>query len=187
VAAHRRQVDERNAIGVARGDREGHVDRDGRGPDATLGRVDGDQTTTGPLRGGNERARSKLLGSPMAQVEGLDARVELALVHRPEHDVVGARLEEPDSLLDIVGRADREAGDLRQLGDGPKLAAHLGERAGRWDDIDDDDVVVRGARGELVRALDSREGSTGAAENLGQRFARGGTEEQDAGIGHGAP
>ena len=123
----------------------------------------------------------------MPQVEGLHARVELALVDRPDHHVVRARFEEPDAVLDVVRRADREDRDLGELGDCPELAAHLGEGARRWHDVDDDDVVVRGTRGELVRALDQREGAALAAEHLRQRFVRGGAEEQDAGIGHGAP
>ena len=38
----------------------------------------------------------------------LDAGLELELVERPGDDLVGARLEQRDPLLDVVGLGDRE-------------------------------------------------------------------------------
>ena len=123
----------------------------------------------------------------MPQVEGFDPRVELAVVDRPDHHVVGARLEQADPLLDVVARRDGEDRDLRERRQRAHLAADVGEgeRTGRG--VEHHHVLVRRDRGELLRVVDPGQDPARAAEDLDERVARGVAEQQDSSVGHGSP
>jgi len=187
VPAHRRQVDEGDAIRLTGGDRHGDVDAHRGRADAALGRVDDDQASAGPSRGCDERGRPELLRAPVAQVQRLHPGIELAVVDRPDHHVLGARLQQPDALLDVVGRGDRQDGHVGEGRDGADLAAHVGKRPRRRCRIDDDHVLVRRDPGELLGALDAGQDPAGAAEDPDQWITGGAAKEEDSGVGHVAP
>ncbi len=84
--------------------------------------------------------------------ERLDPGLELARVEGPGDDVVGAGLEEPDPLLDVVGLADAQD---RDRGQARRRRGSRGRRrpavvAGPVD-VDDDEAVVAGRAGRPRR------------------------------------
>ena len=119
----------RTGLGVGHRD----VDRDRGRPDPALGAVHGDQ----PARPIGQAATDRRHGDHPAraleaQQEGLDAGLELAVVERLGHDVVGARLQEPDALLDVVVGRHAEHRDRGEAGRAPDLAADVGAAWSPW-------------------------------------------------------
>ena len=135
------------------------------------------------MRGALEdRDRSDLARPLEAHEQRLDPRLELARVERLGHDVVRARLEEPDAVLHVVRLADAQDRDRGQRRRAPDLAADLGCGLGAADDVDDDELVVA-RRGEHLRTvLDRGDRISDTAEYAGDDAAgrRVRFEEQEA-------
>jgi hypothetical protein len=86
------------------------VHRDRCRADPALRRVDGDDPPLGPLADGDPGPGHVVdVARPMkAQREGLGPGVELAGIEGPGDDIVGARFEQEDPVLDVVRLADTQ-------------------------------------------------------------------------------
>ncbi len=97
--------------------------------------------------------RGEVLRPLEAEQQRLDAGLDLARVERSRDDVVGAGLEEPDPLLDVVGRGHAQDRHRRHRRRGADLAAHLEAGLARLgvdrSDVDDRELVL-GDLGERV-------------------------------------
>jgi hypothetical protein len=119
----------------------------------------------GRARRGDQGARAQLLRAPVAQVERLDAGVELALVDRADHHVVGAGLEQlirsSTSSVELIARIGTSASSATAR----ISLADIGSDRSGGDDVKDDDVVLDGPLFAICSGvLDTRQGPAGAAQ-----------------------
>ena len=96
------EVDDRDPARPALGHDGRDIGRHGGRSGAALGAVDGDEGPRPVDRGLGRRERREVAGRREPDAEGLDPGLQLAGVEGLGDDVVGARLEEADPLLDVV-------------------------------------------------------------------------------------
>ena len=135
-------VDQQDRCGVPLRRRNRRVDGDRRRAHATLGAEDGDHVRPSHDDLLRSEDRREIARAPEAQQERLHARLELEGVVRLRHDIVGAGLQEPDPLVDVVGLADAQHRDGNHGGRRPDLATDVGRRLWPREDVQDDQVMV---------------------------------------------
>ena len=145
------EVDDDRGIRLAERLDHRQVDRDRRRTDPALGGEHDDDASAcrrPPVR--RTRRRRPRLRALEPDEHCLDERLELAVVEGLGHDVVGADLEQPDALLDLVALGDAHDRDRDEGRGRPDLAAQLVDGPLAADRIDDDELVIRDGPERLV-------------------------------------
>ena len=131
---------------------------------------------------GDAVARSTARGR--AQEQAVDPRRQLHVVDGPRHDVIRARVEERDALIDRIGLGERQDRD-RDQSRVRLQARHDLRRVDIRGAVHDDQA---GARGEVQRIRpEGRRNDPAAQARDGARQARGlaafGAQEQEGSLG----
>src|SRR3970282_501914 len=125
-------------------------------------------------------------GTLVAEDERLDPGIELAGIEGPDHDVVDARLEEADPLVDVVAPAEGEDRHVRERRRVADDAAGLDDVVVVAPEIDDDDLVLAVGRDGGLRVPHARHDVGRRLEGRGDGVVARVGDEQDA-TGHVVP